>query len=336
VNVTYTLQIYVDASGSAQFSVSQGGQVLGQASAQVGTGPFYVILEQAEGSPVAHPGPNQAYWMSVTLASGSTISETSTTSISTTTSTSPSPSPGGIGLYVWIIVAIIIVFLLLVILLWYRRRSLTVSVLDSKTLLPIFGAAVSASGPQKLSGTTEKNGKAVFSSPEKGDYSIQAVARGYDTSVPVSVSVKGRAEYTVRLAPSLGGTPATGGVSPPGGLQATHIVPGPGSQTPQAAAPSAPAAGQVPVRAAEAVPPQPVEQELPELEGWGGGRIREIIRTFQEKGAISPETALTAKELGLSRLFVRIMERRKGRTMIFVEVNGKYYLNQDALKQTKQ
>jgi hypothetical protein len=62
-------------------------------------------------------------------------------------------------------------------------------------------------------------------------------------------------------------------------------------------------------------------------------RIRQTIKTFQEKGAISPETALTAKELGLSRIFVRIMERRKEQTKIFVEVNGKYYLNQEALEE---
>ena len=63
---------------------------------------------------------------------------------------------------------------------------------------------------------------------------------------------------------------------------------------------------------------------------------RQTIKTFQEKGAISPETALTAKELGLSRIFVRIMERRKEQTKIFVEVNGKYYLDQKALEEKKQ
>jgi len=71
------------------------------------------------------------------------------------------------------------------------------------------------------------------------------------------------------------------------------------------------------------------------MEGFGGGRIGEIIKMFQAKGAISPETALTAQELGLSRLFVRIMKRRKGRTRIFVEINGRYYLNQTALQEMK-
>ena len=70
-------------------------------------------------------------------------------------------------------------------------------------------------------------------------------------------------------------------------------------------------------------------------EGWAGERIRQIIETFRAKGAISPETALTADELGLSRVFVRIMKRRRGRTTVFVEVGGKYYLNEAALKGTK-
>ena len=71
------------------------------------------------------------------------------------------------------------------------------------------------------------------------------------------------------------------------------------------------------------------------MEGFVGGRISEIIRTFKEKGAISPETALTAQELGLSRIFVRIMKRRRGRTRVFVEINGKYYLDQKALQEMK-
>ena len=82
-------------------------------------------------------------------------------------------------------------------------------------------------------------------------------------------------------------------------------------------------------------PPPAAPSALGEEEGFGGGRIREIIRTFQAKGALSPETALTAQELGLSRIFVRIMKRRRGRTMVFVEVNGKYYLDEQALRAMK-
>ena len=69
------------------------------------------------------------------------------------------------------------------------------------------------------------------------------------------------------------------------------------------------------------------------MEGFVGGRIGEIIKTFKEKGAVSPETALTAQELGLSRIFVRVMKRRQGRTRVFVEINGRYYLDQNALKE---
>ena len=61
--------------------------------------------------------------------------------------------------------------------------------------------------------------------------------------------------------------------------------------------------------------------------------MRQIIRTFHEKGAVSPETALSADELGLSRLFVRIMKRRQGKTRVFMETNGRYYLNQKALEE---
>jgi hypothetical protein len=50
---------------------------------------------------------------------------------------------------------------------------------------------------------------------------------------------------------------------------------------------------------------------------------------------LSPETALTAQELGLSRIFVRIMKRRRGKTKVFVEVNGKYYLDEQALRAMK-
>jgi hypothetical protein len=68
------------------------------------------------------------------------------------------------------------------------------------------------------------------------------------------------------------------------------------------------------------------------MDGWAGDRIRHIVATFQAKGATSPATALTADELGLSRMFVRIMKRRRGQTRVFVEINGKYYLDEKALK----
>jgi len=326
VDVIYTLQISVDASGNAGFSVSQGGQLLGQSTAQVGTGPFYIILEQAEGSPVARPGPNQAYWMSVSLAPTSTI--ISTTS-SITTSASPGPSPGGISVPVWIIVIIVLLILFLIILAWYRRRSLTIDVKDSKRLSPISAATVSASGPENLSGLTDKEGRIVFPNPDKGDYTIRASARGYDPSAPVTISVDDKTKYVVKLDKSAGIALATAGAGPPPEVPS---VSGPSTQM-QPAPTVKQAEAPAPAPAVASAPQRQEQEESPELQGWGGDRIREIIRTFQEKGAVSPETALTAKELGLSRLFVRIMQRRKGRTRIFIEVNGRYYLDQEALKE---
>ncbi len=65
-------------------------------------------------------------------------------------------------------------------------------------------------------------------------------------------------------------------------------------------------------------------------------RIQEVVQKFQEKGATTPEKALTAQELGLPPRFEQAMHRRLGQTGIFVEVNGKYYLNEERLKQIQQ
>lgn len=344
VGVVYTVQISVDGSGSAQYSVSQGGHVLGESTAQVGTGPFYIILDQSEGAPVASPGPNQAYWVSVSL-----------TSHTSTSSTSASPSSSGISVDIWIVAVIIIIILFLIILLWYRRRGLTVTVRDSRKLSPIPGATVSANGPENLSGATENNGQVVFTNPKKGDYSIKASASGYNPSIPVAVSVKKTIEYTVRLdriAP--GAQEGVVGNAPSEGPDRDKVIgldeskaslhdsgvmaQGPSLQTqrPQTGVTQPIQQGSAPAMAQTESASSPSDQQgLDELEGWGGERIRQIIKTFQMKGAISPETALTAQELGLSRLFVRIMKRRKGRTRIFVEINGRYYLNQEALQEMK-
>gem|GEM_PF-1131271 len=69
LNVYYTVQFSVNASGTAEYSISEGGKVLGTSSAHVGAGPFYVILGQEEGSPDSSPGPNQAYWKSAMIDS---------------------------------------------------------------------------------------------------------------------------------------------------------------------------------------------------------------------------------------------------------------------------
>ena len=61
-----------------------------------------------------------------------------------------------------------------------------------------------------------------------------------------------------------------------------------------------------------------------------------IIERFRQKGATSPEKAMTVQELGLPPRFEEAMHRRLGQLGIFVEVNGKYYLNEERLKQIQE
>jgi hypothetical protein len=73
--------------------------------------------------------------------------------------------------------------------------------------------------------------------------------------------------------------------------------------------------------------------------GQPGGfrrRLGEIVAKFREKGATSPEKAMTAQELGLPPRFEEAMKRRLGRTGIFVNVGGKYYLDEARLKQIEE
>jgi hypothetical protein len=62
-------------------------------------------------------------------------------------------------------------------------------------------------------------------------------------------------------------------------------------------------------------------------------RLQEVIERFRKKGATSPEKAMTIQELGLPWRFEEAMHRRLGQSGIFVQVNGKYYLNEERLKQ---
>ncbi len=64
--------------------------------------------------------------------------------------------------------------------------------------------------------------------------------------------------------------------------------------------------------------------------------IQGMIARFREKGATSPEKAMTAQELGLPPRFEGAMKRRLGATGIFVEVGGKYYLDEARLKQVQE
>ena len=65
-------------------------------------------------------------------------------------------------------------------------------------------------------------------------------------------------------------------------------------------------------------------------------QLLNIIEKFRQKGALSPEKALTAEELGLSTEFKERMKKRLGQLGIFVEVNGKYYLSEERLKEIKE
>ena len=217
--------------------------------------------------------------------------------------------------------------LIIIILIWLsRQRKFTVTVTNSQTQSPISGATVSASGQQDLSGTTNNKGQSVFKDFKDGDYSIKASATGYITSMPISVSVKNKTEVVIKLNPTPSEVPKVdnSGSGPDNEGKSTFNV-AKGTQQPPVPAQTTPIIAPTP-------PPPPSQQEPTEPQGWRDEKIQEIIQKFQEKGAISPQTALTAKELGLSRITVRIMERRREKAKMFVEVNGKYYLDQQALE----
>ncbi len=65
-------------------------------------------------------------------------------------------------------------------------------------------------------------------------------------------------------------------------------------------------------------------------------RLSEVVQRFREKGAISPEKAMTVQELGLPPRFEQAMHRRLGQLGIFVESNGKYYLDEERLRQVQE
>src|SRR5579871_4825950 len=91
----------------------------------------------------------------------------------------PGSTPSsGISSIEWdFIVILVIVGVLIAVVAWSRRgRGLSVTVLDSGTLSPISGAAVSADGPRSYSGTTAANGTAIFVAVRPGEYSVNAVA----------------------------------------------------------------------------------------------------------------------------------------------------------------
>ena len=65
-------------------------------------------------------------------------------------------------------------------------------------------------------------------------------------------------------------------------------------------------------------------------------RLLEVIEKFRQKGATRPEKAITAKELGLPPKFQEMMKRRLGKIGVFEEVDGKYYLSEERLKEVRE
>jgi hypothetical protein len=59
--------------------------------------------------------------------------------------------------------------------------------------------------------------------------------------------------------------------------------------------------------------------------------LKELVPLFKTKGALSPETAMTSKDLGLPPGFEEGMKKRLGQSGIFVEINGMYYLSEQRL-----
>jgi hypothetical protein len=69
-----------------------------------------------------------------------------------------------------------------------------------------------------------------------------------------------------------------------------------------------------------------------EIEKW----FYEVVERFRQKGAVSPDKAMTVQELCLPPRFEVAMKRRLGRLGVFVEVNGKFYLSEERLKQIEE
>lgn len=55
-----------------------------------------------------------------------------------------------------------------------------------------------------------------------------------------------------------------------------------------------------------------------------------------EKRAVSPENAMTADDLRLPQRFEQAMQRKLGQLKIFVEINGKYYLDEQRFRQIRE
>lgn len=78
------------------------------------------------------------------------------------------------------------------------------------------------------------------------------------------------------------------------------------------------------------------EQGMPGMNphgGMGPGRLMEIAEKFRDKGATSPETALSIDDLGLPPMFGMMLHGPMGQMGVFAEYEGKYYLIEERLQQ---
>jgi len=64
--------------------------------------------------------------------------------------------------------------------------------------------------------------------------------------------------------------------------------------------------------------------------------LPKVIEKFCQRGAVSPDKAISIDELGLPPRFKKLVEGCLGRLGIFVEVDGKYYLSEEQLKKVKE
>lgn len=62
----------------------------------------------------------------------------------------------------------------------------------------------------------------------------------------------------------------------------------------------------------------------------------ELVERFRQKGATSPDKAMSLEELGLPPRFEYIMRGRLRKLGIFVEKDDKYYLSEERLKQLEE
>ena len=65
-------------------------------------------------------------------------------------------------------------------------------------------------------------------------------------------------------------------------------------------------------------------------------RIMEMAEKFRNKGALSPETALSPEQLGLPPQFRMMVQMGMAESGLFLEHEGKYYLSEKRFKQMQE